>query len=95
MSKDLKAQKNVGHSIKKANKVLGMIKRTFTFMDKTMLVQLYKVFVRPHLEYCQQACSPYLIKDQQKLEQVQRRATKLVKSLEDVSYEQRLKILNL
>ena len=60
-----------------------------------MLVQLYKVFVRPHLEYCQQACSPHLIKDQNKLEQIQRRATKLVKSLKELSYEQRLKELNL
>ena len=74
---------------------MGMIKRTFTYMDKTMLVQLYKVFVRPHLEYCQQACSPYLMKGQTKLEQVQRRATKLVKSLEELPYEQRLKELNL
>ena len=95
ISKDLKAENNVIHCVKKANKILGMTKRTFSFLDKEMLVLLYKVFVRPHLEYNQQACSPYLIKDITLLEGVQRRATKLIKSLAEMPYEERLKELNL
>ena len=95
VGKDLKAEWNIAHSVAKANKILGMIRRTFSYMDKDMFLQLYKVYVRPHLEYCQQACSPYMAKDINLIEGVQHRATKLVKSIEDLSYEERLKQLQL
>ena len=95
ISKDLKAEKHILECVKKANKLLGMIKRTFSFMNKDMLVQLIKTFIRPHLEYGQQASSPYLKKDIKLLEDVQRRATKLLRSIDDLSYTERLKHLNL
>ena len=95
ISKDLKSENHITECVKKANKMLGMIKRTFSFMDKNMLVQLIKTFIRPHLEYGQQASSPYLQKDVNKLEGVQRRATKLLKCIEDMSYEERLKHLDI
>ena len=72
-----------------------MIRRTFSFMNKDMLQQLIKVFIRPHLEYAQQAWSPYLRKDINLLESVQRRATKLLDSIAHKTYEDRLKFLNL
>ncbi|WP_419614725.1 hypothetical protein [Thiolapillus sp.] len=37
--------------INKANKMIGIIKRTFTFLDKEIFNNLYKALVRPHLEY--------------------------------------------
>ena len=95
ISGDLKPHKNIAQCIIKANKVLGMMKRTFTYMDKDIFTVLYKVFIRPHLEYCQQAWSPYLAKDIDMLEKVQKRATKLVPSLRNLSYEERLKELKL
>ena len=51
--------------------------------------------MRPHLEYCIQAWNPYLQKDIHILDQVQRRASKLIPTLKNDSYEQRLKILKL
>ena len=92
---DLMAEENVLHQVKKANKMLGIIRRTFSYLNKDSFLLLYKTYVRPHLEYCQQAYQPYLIQDTQCLEKVQRRATKLVQSIEHMSYEERLKELKL
>ena len=56
-----------------------------------MIVPLYKAIVRPHLEYCIHAWSPYLRKDIDMLEKMQRRATKLIPELRGPRYEKRLK----
>ena len=95
VSHDLKAEENVNHQVKKANKMLGIIRRTFSYLNKDNFILLYKTYVRPHLEYCQQAYSPYLARDIECIEKVQRRATKLVYSLKGLSYEDRMKELNL
>ena len=47
----------------------------------------YKAIVRPHLEYCIQAWRPYRKKDIDTLERIQRRATKMIPELRDLSYE--------
>ena len=54
-------------------------------------IPLYKAIVRPHLEYCIQAWNPHLRKDVDMLEKIQRRATKLIPELRDLTYEERLK----
>ena len=73
------------------NQVLGMIRRNITYKEKSLIVPLYKAIVRPHLEYCIQAWSPYLRKKHDRLEKIHRRATKLIPGLRDLRYEDRLK----
>ena len=59
--------------------------------ESKWLFSLYKTIVRPHLEYCIQAWRPYRKKDIDMLERVQRRATKMIPKLRNISYEMRLK----
>ena len=95
ISRNMKVGPQCVQAVKNANKVLGMIKRTFDVRDKNVVINLYKSLVRPHLEYCMSAWRPYLVKDIDLLEGVQRRATKLVQEFPDLSYYDRLKKSNL
>ena len=81
--------------VNKANRMLGMIRRAYTFLDGPTLTKLHTSLIRPLLEYSSVAWTPVLKRDQLLLENVQRRATKLVPSLKNYSYEDRLMILNL
>ena len=78
-----------------ATKILGMLKRTFSVMSKELFIFLYKTYVRPHLEYCVQLWNPYLARDIDTIEKVQRRATKLVSPLAKLPYQSRLKELKI
>ena len=96
--KSLKPSCHIAHSVKRANQMLGMIRRSFQYKDiKTMLFNLllYKSMVRPHLEYAVQAWCPNKISDIKLLEGVQRRFTKCIPDLNKLPYEMRLKNLNL
>ena len=95
ITNDLKVAKQCKEAAKKAMNVLRTVKRHFPRIDEPTFLILYKAYVRPHLEYCVQARSPYFKKDIECLEQVQRRATKLIKGFKNLSYENRLKRLKL
>ena len=88
---NLKVDLQCAKVVKEANKILGMVKRCFTYKSKDNLLKVYKSLIRPHLEYCAQAWSPFYNKDCDKLESVQRRLTKMIPELKNLSYENRLK----
>ena len=81
--------------VKKANRRIGLIKKGFDCLDKEMFMNLYPVLIRPLLEYCVQVWSPYKRCYIDLLERVQRRATKIVPELRNLTYEERLQRLNL
>jgi len=93
--KSLSFDPHIQNSINKANKMIGIIKRTFSYLDKDIFGKLYKAMVRPYLEYANTVWYPALKRQSIIIEKVQRRATKLVKDCYCMSYEERLKYLGL
>ncbi|KAF4514254.1 UNVERIFIED_CONTAM: hypothetical protein B566_EDAN019552 [Ephemera danica] len=83
------------HSSKKAVRMLNLFRRSFPSIDQKNFLLLYSSFVRPHLEHCSIAWLPWLKKDEALLENVQRKATKTVRSLRNLPYPDRLSRLNL
>ena len=89
-SAGMNVSKQRGIAASKGNQILGLIRRTIMYKEKQLIVPLYKAIVRPHLEYCIQTWRPYRKKVIDKLERIQRRATKMIPALRDLSYESRL-----
>ena len=91
----LKFNEHISNKVNLANRKVELIFRTFTYMDKEMFLNLYKSVVRPHLEYASTIWFPMYKKDKIIIENVQRRATRLVKSVQYLSYHARLRTLGL
>ena len=92
---NLKPDKHIDEAVKKANQILGQIYRTIENKTTENIIPLYLSLVRPHLEYCVQAWSPYYAKDIVKLEKVQRRALNMITDLKHLDYQEKLLKLDL
>jgi hypothetical protein len=92
---DLSFRKHINTIVNKANRIIGIIKRTFDYRDSDMINRLYCSLVRPHLEYANSVWAPRLRKDINAIENVQRRATKTIPELSQKSYTERLTSLQL
>ncbi|PKU47115.1 hypothetical protein llap_2555 [Limosa lapponica baueri] len=79
----------------KANHILGCIKRSMVSRSREAILPLCSTLMRPHLEYCILLWGPQHKKDMDLSEQAQRRATKMIRGMEQLSYEDRLRELQL
>ena len=86
---------HVSKAVNKASRMLGLIKTVIKCKDQTTIPTLFKSLVRPHLEYGNLIWCPRWKKDQLEVEKVQRRATKLIPSINHLPYQERLKKINL
>ena len=91
----LKFGEHLAEKVNKANNIVGLIRRSFVNLDTEVFKPLFVTLVRPHIEYANQVWCPHLVKDIVTVENVQRRATKMVPQLKDLTYEERLRKLKL
>ena len=95
ISNNLSPDKHVERIVREANGLLKRIRMAFEYMDGEMMKKLICTMIRPKLEYAETVWSPHKKKNIRKLERVQRAATKMVPELKDMTYEERLKVLDL
>jgi len=72
-----------------------LIFRSFFTRDPAILIRAFITYVRPLVEYCTPVWYPHSAKDIRLIESVQRRFTKRIPTLEDLSYADRLKLMSL
>ena len=95
IDKKLTFQKHISQVTAKANRILGVMRRTFDHLNDKTFVQLYKSMIRPILEYGHSVWSPEQKCLQREVENVQKRATKLIGRLKNMPYQERLRELKL
>ena len=83
------------NAVNKANRLLGLIKKSFLNITTDMFTSLYKALVRPVLEYGNLIWAPHYKTDINKLENIQQKATRMVQLLKHLDYEGRLRALHL
>jgi len=92
---ELKFVKHFEIAASKGNQILGLIKRSFVYKNGEVIKKLFTSLVRPLLEYGNVIWYPRFNKDAERLERVQRRATKMIQGLGGYFYKDRLKLLNM
>ena len=91
----LKFHLQTAAATKKANQILGVIKRSYVTRDKNTMATLYTSMVRPHLEYGNVIWGPFYALDRKAVESVQRRATKVIPELKEEPYTEQLRALDI
>lgn len=85
IDEDLNFKTHIHNILNRANSLVGLIRRSFIYLDESMFKLLFKSLVRPHLEYAASVWNPYKIADIELIENVQRRASKLIPGFKGTS----------
>ena len=94
-SSTLKPSQQCQEAARKANFVLNQTLKAFHYRDKTVFLQLYKRYIRPHLEFSTVTWNPWTAADVEILEQVQKRAVNSICGLNSSNYADKLKELKI
>ncbi len=94
VEEQLTFETHINEKINKASRVMGLIRRSFVYLNQENFERVYIALVRPHLKFGNNIWSPIRKKDIS-LENVQRRATRMIPGLKNLPYEERLKALQL
>ena len=95
MSENCDFDSHIASVAKKCSRLCGWILRTFSTRSKSVLLTLFKSIVLPHLDYGSQLWSPYKVKNINALEKVQSVFTMHIDGMHDLSYTERLKVLQI
>lgn len=95
VARNLNFEKHIEIQINKANQIVGLTRRAFTYLDIRTFSLFFKALVRPHLEYASSVWSLYKKKDIESTENVQKCTTKMLPPLRELSCQERLKRLKL
>ncbi|XP_071136617.1 uncharacterized protein B0403.1-like [Mytilus edulis] len=95
IDEDLTFERHICEKVNKANSTFAAIRRTFKNLNEKIFIPLYKTLVRTHLDYASSVWSPFKKKSIDKIENVQKRATRQIPGFNKLSYPERLKKLKL
>ena len=91
----LSFKQHIYRKIDTANKIIGIIRRSYKYLDTEMFIPLYKCLLRSHFDYAVTVWDPYILKLIDDIESVQRRATVLIPEIKNLCYPERLQKLGL
>jgi hypothetical protein len=92
---ELTFESHICEKVNKATLIFGALRRAFRYLDKKLFIPLYKKMVRTQLDYASALWAQYEHKHIDKIENVQKRATKQIPGMKNLPYEERLRKLEL
>lgn len=88
-------ERHIQEKVNTANKIMGIIRRVFRFLDALTFKWLFKSIVRPYLEFAQSVWSPWRQINIISIENMHERATRLLSGMSNLSYSDRLRTLEI
>ena len=95
LSLDLKPEKHIGLVVRNASNTLWLLTHSLRYLDIHSKISAYTSYVRPQLEYATVIWSPYLKKDIDRIERVQKRFVKGLQGFRNLPYDEALRRLTL